>query len=227
MKRLNTDPPSLSPGGSPMKIAGLRLATAGAAVAALVTMSACSSGLGGSSSSNAGSAGGGSSTLSLLVDNGASTVKAAQAEADAFEKANPGVTVKLETRPQGTEGDNLVKTKLSTGDMQDVFWYNSGSLLQALNPAQTLVDLTGDPVIAQVDETFLPAVTQGGKVYGVPQGSSFGGGILYSRDVYSKLGLQVPKTWAEFEANNDKVKAAGGDVTPVLETFGDTWTSQL
>ena len=211
-----------------MKIAGLRWATAGFAAAALLATSACSSGLGGGSAGGGSSSGGaGSQTLTLLVDNGPSTVKAAEAITAAFEKANPGVDVKYQTRPQGTEGDNLVKTKLSTGDMEDVFWYNSGSLLQALNPAQTLVDLTGDPAIAQVDETFLPAVTQGGKVYGVPQGSSFGGGILYNRDVYSKLGLQVPKTWAEFEANNDKIKAAGGDITPVLETFGETWTSQL
>jgi len=35
----------------------------------------------------------------------------------------------------------------------------------------------------------------------------------------------VPKTWAEFEANNAKIKAAG--ITPVIETFKDTWTSQL
>ena len=41
--------PPLAPGGSPMKIAGLRLATAGVAAAALVTMTACSSGLGGAS----------------------------------------------------------------------------------------------------------------------------------------------------------------------------------
>src|SRR5690348_5017494 len=125
-----------------MKIAGLRLATAGVAAAALVTMSACSSGLGGTSSSNTGAAAGGSKTLSLLVDNGATTVKSAQAVVDAFKKANPGVDVKMETRPGGTQGDNIVKTKLSTGDMQDVFWYNSGSLLQALDPSKTLVDLT-------------------------------------------------------------------------------------
>ena len=42
--------------------------------------------------------------------------------------------MKLETQPGGTEGDNLMKTKLSTGSMEDVFHYNSGSLMQALNP---------------------------------------------------------------------------------------------
>ena len=205
-----------------MKTSAIRLATAAAAIALALT--ACSSGLGGSSSSGGGDSGGGKN-LTLLVDNGESTVKSAQAVIDAFEKANPGTTVQMETRPQGTEGDNLVKTKLSTGDMQDVFWYNSGSLLQALSPAQTLVDLTNDSAVANVDPAFFPVVTQAGKVYGGPQGTAFGGGILYNKDVYSKLGLQAPKTWSDFLANADKIKAAG--ITPVIETFKDTWTSQL
>jgi raffinose/stachyose/melibiose transport system substrate-binding protein len=211
-----------------MKIAGLRLATAGAAAAALVTMTACSSGLGGANSSSSAAGGGsGGGTLTLLIGNAADVVKSAHEVVDAFQKANPGVTVKTETRPPGTQGDNLVKTKLSTGDMQDVFWYNSGSLLQALNPSQTLVDLTGDPAVANVDPAFFPVVSQGGKVYGGPVGTAFGGGILYNKDVYSKLGLQVPKTWNEFLANADKIKATG--ITPVIETFKapDTWTSQL
>ncbi len=51
------------------------------------------------------------------------------------------------------------------------------------------------------------------------------GAILYNKAVYAKLGLQVPKTWAEFMANNAKIKAAGVD--PVIQTYGETWTSQL
>jgi raffinose/stachyose/melibiose transport system substrate-binding protein len=43
--------------------------------------------------------------------------------------------------------------------------------------------------------------------------------------VYEELGLSVPKTWAEFEANNEAIAAAG--IAPVIATFGDTWTSQL
>ena len=206
-----------------MKTSAIRLATAAAAVALALT--ACSSGLGGSNASSGSGSSGGSKTLTLLVGNDAATVKSAQEVVDAFKKANPGVTVKTETRPGGSDGDNIVKTKLSTGEMQDVFWYNSGSLLQALNPSQTLVDLTNDPAVANVDPSFFPVVSQGGKVYGGPFGTAFGGGILYNKDVYSKLGLQIPKTWSDFEANADKIKAAG--ITPVIETFKDTWTSQL
>ena len=52
-----------------------------------------------------------------------------------------------------------------------------------------------------------------------------GGGILYNKTIYEELGLTVPKTWAEFMANNEKIKAAGK--VAVIQTFGDTWTSQL
>ncbi|GAA3441389.1 ABC transporter substrate-binding protein [Planomonospora venezuelensis] len=167
----------------------------------------------------------GTVTLSFLVDNSQATLDTAKVLADTFTKGNPAIRVEVETRPGGTEGDNIVKTRLSTGDMSDVFWYNSGSLLQALNPAQTMVDLTGDPVLKNVQKDYLPVVTQGGRVYGVPAGTALGGGILYNRKVYEKLGLKAPTTWAEFTANNDKIKADG--TTPVISTFKDTWTSQL
>ena len=200
-----------------MKIAGLRLATAGVAAAALVTMTACSSGLGGLQLVR-----GGCRRRRQQGAHAAHRQRRRDHQGRAggrrrVREGQPRHHVKTETRPGGTEGDNIVKTKLSTGDMEDVFWYNSGSLLQALNPAQTLVDLTNDPAIANVDPSFFPVVTQNGKVYGAPWGTAIGGGILYNKDVYSKLGLQVPKTWADFLANTDKIKAAG--ITPVIETF--------
>jgi raffinose/stachyose/melibiose transport system substrate-binding protein len=200
-----------------MKSARSRLAVSALAATALVTLAACSA------SSDAGSDG--KTEITLLTDNAETTVKPAKAVIAAFEKANPDITVKMESRPGGADGDNLVKTKLSTGDMEDVFWYNSGSLLQALSPEKTLVDLTGDAVLKDTDPSFLPTVTQNGKVYGAPVGTVMGGGILYNKEVYSKLGLQVPKTWAEFESNSDKIKAAG--ITAVIGSFKDTWTSQL
>jgi beta-glucosidase len=63
-------------------------------------------------------------------------VATTKALADAFMKANPIVKITIETQPGDSEGDNIVKIKLATGEMTDV-WYNSGSLLQALNPSQT------------------------------------------------------------------------------------------
>jgi raffinose/stachyose/melibiose transport system substrate-binding protein len=73
---------------------------------------------------------------------------------------HPNVTITVESRPGGAEGDNIVKTRLASGEMTDVFWYNSGSLLQALNPSDTLVDLSSEPFIANiwVRSTSCPAM---------------------------------------------------------------------
>lgn len=52
-----------------------------------------------------------------------------------------------------------------------------------------------------------------------------GGGIYYNKKIYADLGLKIPITWAEFMANNEKIKTAGK--VPVVQTYKDTWTSQL
>ncbi len=164
-------------------------------------------------------------TLSFLVDNSPDTVAAAEALVEAYQQKAPDVTIEIEQRPGGGEGDNIVKTRLATGEMSDVFLYNSGSLLQALKPQQTLADLTDVPAQAKVDQGFKSVVSADGKIYGVPFGTAMGGGILYNRAIYQELGLSVPKTWAEFMANNEKIKAAGK--VAVAQTYRDTWTSQL
>jgi raffinose/stachyose/melibiose transport system substrate-binding protein len=164
-------------------------------------------------------------TLTYLVDDTQNTLDTAQALADAYTAMHPNVIFSIEARPGGADGDNIVKTRLATGEMTDIFWYNSGSLLQALNPAETLVDLSGEPFIANIAESFIPTVSQGDGIYGVPVGTAMGGGILYNKKIYEDLGLSVPTTWEEFAANNEAIKAAG--IAPVGATFKDTWTSQL
>jgi raffinose/stachyose/melibiose transport system substrate-binding protein len=166
-------------------------------------------------------------TLTYLVDDTEATQARANGLIAAYTAKNPHVTIEVETRPGGSDGDNIVKTRLATGDMPDLFWYNSGSLLQALNPSETLVDLSAEPFIADLSESFIPTVSQGDGIFGVPSETAMGGGILYNKKIYADLSLTVPTTWAEFAANNETIKTAG--IAPVGATFaGDsTWTSQL
>jgi raffinose/stachyose/melibiose transport system substrate-binding protein len=163
--------------------------------------------------------------LTYLVDDTEATQARAKALTDAYTAKHPNVTFSIETRPGGTDGDNIVKTRLSTGVMDDIFWYNSGSLLQALNPADTLVDISSEPYVKNIQDSYLPTVSQGNAIFGVPSETAMGGGILYNKKVFDQVGIKVPKTWAEFEANNEKLKAAG--IAPVGATYKDTWTSQL
>jgi raffinose/stachyose/melibiose transport system substrate-binding protein len=165
-------------------------------------------------------------TITYMTDNAPDRVAISEAQIAAFEAANPDINVEYETRPGGADGDNIVKTRLATGEMTDVFFYNSGSLFQALNPAQNLVDLSGEAWQANVLDSFKPTVTApDGTVRGAPSGTAMGGGILYNKPIYAELGLSIPKTWDEFMANNAKIKEAGK--VPVIQTFGSTWTSQL
>lgn len=196
------------------------------AIAAAAALSACSAGSLGSSDDGDGASEGASKVeLTYLVDNAENTVTVANAMAVAFNSSQDEVEVTVETRPQGTDGDNVVKTRLATDEMTDIFAYNSGSLLQALDPARNLVDLSGEDFVGVIDESFQAAVSSDGKIYGVPVGSASAGGIFYNRAVFDEVGIQPPKTWDEFMANNEKLKAAGYD--PVIQSYGETWTSQL
>jgi len=164
--------------------------------------------------------------LTFLVDNAPATVKASEALAAAFHARNPDITVEVESRAAGGEGDNIVKTRLATGEMTDVFMYNTGSLFHALNPQQHMLDLTDEPYQSDIMDTFKSVVSENGRVYGAPFQTAMGGGVLYNKKIYAELGLSVPKTWAEFMKNNAVIKEKT-KVAPVIQTFKETWTSQL
>jgi len=195
------------------------LAAGGLALAAS-SLVACSSGASSGDS-------GGKVTISFLTQNDAVTTKTAKDFIAGFEKANPNITVKLDTQPAGTQGDNLMKTKLSTGNMDDVFNYNSGSLLQALNPDTQLVDLSDQSWVKDLSKDFKSVVSTDKGLYGAPTGTSLAGAVMYNKKVYAKLGLSIPTSWSEFMANSEKIKAQDPDVAPIIQTYGDTWTSQL
>jgi raffinose/stachyose/melibiose transport system substrate-binding protein len=197
--------------------------------ALLAAIALSSSVLAACSSSNSGSSSTADSNakveISYFTWSDATATAQANALVKAFEAQYPNITVKLDANPGGADGDNLVKTRLSTDEMSDVFQYNSGSLLKALNPDQTLLDLSGQPWMNNVDDNFKKSVSGDNGVYGAPTGTSQAGGIIYSKKVYQQLGLSVPATWAEFQANNAKIKAA--KIDPVFQAYGNSWTSQL
>ncbi len=141
----------------------LRLLPVVGVAAATLVLAGCSAG------SLRGGGDDGDKTLTWLIDNGAGTIATADGIAKGFEASHKGVNVKIETRPGGAEGDNLVKTRLSTGDMADVFIYNTGSLFQAIDPAKNLVPLD-DTAVGRRPRGHVPGDGDGRRtsVYGDP-----------------------------------------------------------
>ncbi|MEO5805031.1 ABC transporter substrate-binding protein [Devosia sp.] len=75
-----------------------------------------------------------------------------------------------------------------------------------------------DGVVPQV---VLNAITVDGKVYMAPTGIHAGNWMFYSKPVFEKAGITAaPKTWDEFFAAMDKIKAAG--ITPIA-WGGQSW----
>ncbi len=70
--------------------------------------------------------------------------------------------------------------------MPDVFQYNSGSLMAALDPAKNMVPLTGEAFMAQPRPIpSSPSVTSGQPALRRAAGQAMGGGILYNKKVFA------------------------------------------
>ena len=148
--------------------------------------------------------------ITFLTNNDPNNVKIAEAVIKAFEEANPDIDVKLDTRPGGGDGDNLVKTRLSTGDMADVFEYNSGSLFQAIAPDDEPDSRHRRALGRRPGRDLQGGRHRRGRRLRRPVAApSPAAACFYNIPLYEELGLEVPTTWDEFMANNEKIKAAG------------------
>jgi raffinose/stachyose/melibiose transport system substrate-binding protein len=137
-----------------------------------------------------------------------------------FEAENPNITVEV----QPVKYDDyytLIKTKLAGGDIIDVFTLNPGGQTKLFADGGYIMDLTGQPFLANFDEDVLKGQATDGKNYVMP----VNGGpiaVFYNKKIFSDLGLEVPRTYdALIEAAN-KIKEAGK--TPFALGWKDGWT---
>jgi len=168
------------------------IATATVLMSALLAGCASSADNGAPDNGGNGEAGVEPVTISLLIDN-QSDRSGIEAVAAAIEERY-NITTEIEIRPGGDEGDNVVRTRLATGEMSDLIWYNSGALFAALGPENFFVDLTDQSFMQNIDEGFKLATSVDGRAFGIPGEFGMGGGWLYNRRVYEELGLSVTNT---------------------------------
>lgn len=121
---------------------------------------------------------------------------------------------------------NVLKTKLNSGEATDLFGGQSGKtdLQVQYDVEKNAVDLTGEDWTQRMDPLAKDMVSLNGKVYGAEIWDVIASNyyvIAYNKTIFQKLGLSVPKTYAEFKAACEKIKAAG--ITPVYEPVSDGW----
>lgn len=142
---------------------------------------------------------------------------------DGFMKDNPNIKITLTAE---ADASTVLKTRLTKNDIPEIISMGGDSNYTELQSAGMLLDLSDEDFISNVQEAYLDMVyavnsDQEQKAYGVPYATN-ASGVLYNEDLFKQAGVEVPKTWSEFQDVIKKLKDAG--ITPFEFTFADSWT---
>ncbi|MCI8879305.1 MAG: extracellular solute-binding protein [Clostridiaceae bacterium] len=137
----------------------------------------------------------------------------------------------LEEIPGDANYVDKIKVQLGTGDLPPVIYGAGYNLLDLALAKDLVVDLTpyveADPEWkALYTETSLATNSRDGKICASSAEGSIVG-YFYNQELFDKAGIKEPaKTWDEFFAQCDQLKAAG--ITPLaLDTADSAWVTQL
>ncbi|MDR1901514.1 MAG: extracellular solute-binding protein [Treponema sp.] len=137
-----------------------------------------------------------------------------------YKKVAPNVSINYETTQDSYPA--LLKTKLNSGDVPDIFTSTAGAEIDSYK--EYSLNLSGQPLAS----AMIPAVADGFKsmVDGSgPYGFAIKGnffGILYNKDIFEKAGIsEFPQTLNDLETACQKISALG--VKPFTSGFGEWW----
>ena len=163
--------------------------------------------------------------ITLTVTASQEWIKPAEQElAKKFEQET-GIHVDYQILP-ADQYFNVLKTKLNSGEAADIFGGQAGkSDLKVQYDVETnAVDLTDQEWTKRMDPVVLDQSSLDGKVYGAEIWDVVASNywvVVYNKDIFKQVGVEVPTTYAEFEAVASKIKAAG--ITPLYEPMADGW----
>lgn len=138
-----------------------------------------------------------------------------------FEAANPDVKVKVNTFDH--EGfKTSIRNFLSAEAPDVVTWYAGNRMAPFVNAGlfEDVSDVWAKEGLGEKLKSADASMTINGKKWGVPY-TYYQWGIYYRKDIFAKLGIAEPKTWAELLAACAKLKAA--KITPFAIGSKQTW----
>ena len=144
-------------------------------------------------------------TLTVWVSGAGAQVDAMKAAVEGFEKET-GYTVEFSA--PGETYEELMKTKMAANDLPDVFDTHGWS---ATRYAEYLMPVNNMSFASRIDPQIASVITAAdGNMYVLPFDVDITG-MVYNVTVCEEAGVNVEeiKTWADFEAACEKVKAIG------------------
>lgn len=138
-----------------------------------------------------------------------------------YNKLNPNV--KIEFSPTNPPDYNAtLRLQLTSGTGPDLMYARSYATGIQLFEDGYFADVSDIPGLKEnfTEGSRSPWMTADGKSFAVPF-VAVSHGVYYNKDIFAKLGINIPQTWEDFLAVCQKIKAAG--ITPVANSVGDEW----
>jgi len=151
-------------------------------------------------------------TITMAIQAAGKSSTALQKAVDAFNAANPGITVKPSFYGTQDAYNQALQAKIAAGIAPDVFWVDAPLVSQyvkygAVRPLDDLASQAGFPL-----DSFIPALVDAfkvdGKLYAIPK--DFNVSVLvYNKKMLDAANVAPPKTWAELKAAAQKLTHNG------------------
>src|SRR5260221_59401 len=193
----------------------------GLMIALVASLAAC----GGATPSSSSSTSSGPVTLTFWT-----WVPNVQSEVNLFEQSHPNIKIKVVNAGQGAPEYTKLRTALKAGS-------GGPDIVQIEFQYLPTFELTGDLVdLSQygansIKNDYVPwtwsQVTQGSKVYAIPQDSG-PMGLLYRKDIFDQYHLAVPQTWAQYAQEAVALHKANPKIYMTYFPLGDAgWFNGL
>ncbi|SEI04073.1 carbohydrate ABC transporter substrate-binding protein, CUT1 family [Halobacillus karajensis] len=138
-----------------------------------------------------------------------------------FEEENPDIDVEQNNVP---DPDTVLFSRLSQNDVPDVMTINGGATFGEIAQSGVFKDQSEnenlDSVIDEYED-MLKRLSGTEELYALPHTVN-ANGIIYNKDKFEELGLEIPKTWDELISLAEEIQSQGE--TPFYSTYGESWT---
>ncbi|QNG59913.1 extracellular solute-binding protein [Bacillus sp. PAMC26568] len=164
-------------------------------------------------------------TLNLL-SNKSENINTYNGLIEEFEAENPDIKIKFDSPP---EAETVLRTRLVKNDIPDLMFIAGNATYGELGRAGVLHDFSDSELVEKIQPSYIDMIDrlvgpEEEGVFGLPYATN-ANAVIYNKQKFEELGLEVPKTWDEFIEILEKAKAAGE--IPIYFTLKDAWTGMI